>query len=318
MDYGGKHLNAYLKLMRVDQYLKNIIVLLPILFSGYLFDGDRIFHVLLGVLMFCLVSSAVYIMNDIADAKNDASNPAKCNRPIPSGKVKLGSAKLLCISLAAISIAVSFIVLAPWAGFWIGIYCLINIFYSLGLKNIVVLDVAMIVAGFVIRAAYGTLIANLEIGVEVSKWFYFLIAALTSFTTIGKRLNEKRRMIKSGLCIRKVLEKCSERMLLVCLYLALILMNIFYIIWIADIIPICETNPLWTIPFMILFSYKSFLIIVNNHTDHDPFPLFVRDSLWLITLVVLIGSTVITFYVEVPIINGDTSILGMFEKYLGA
>ena len=248
-------MNVYLKLMRIDQYLKNIIVLLPLLFSGYLFVGDKIFHVLVGVLMFCLVSSAVYVMNDIADAKNDASNPAKCNRPIASGRVKLREARILCIALAAISISVSFIVLSPWAGFWIGIYFLINIFYSLGLKNIVVVDVVIIAAGFVIRAIYGTLIANLEIGVDVSKWFYFLIGALTSFTTLGKRLNEKRRMIRTGLCIRKVLEPCSERMLRVCLYLALILMNIFYIIWIADISTICETNPLWTIPFMILFSY---------------------------------------------------------------
>ena len=310
-------MNVYLKLMRIDQYLKNIIVLLPLLFSGYLFVGDKIFHVLVGVLMFCLVSSAVYVMNDIADAKNDASNPAKCNRPIASGRVKLREARILCIALAAISISVSFIVLSPWAGFWIGIYFLINIFYSLGLKNIVVVDVVIIAAGFVIRAIYGTLIANLEIGVDVSKWFYFLIGALTSFTTLGKRLNEKRRMIRTGLCIRKVLEPCSERMLRVCLYLALILMNIFYIIWIADISTICETNPLWTIPFMILFSYKSFIIIIDNQTDHDPFPLFIRDKIWLITLIVLIGSIVITFYVEVPIINGDTSVLDTIKSLTG-
>ena len=308
-------MNVYLKLMRVDQYLKNVIVLLPLLFSGDLFVEWKILPVMLGVLMFCLVSSAVYIMNDIADAKADASNPAKCNRPIASGRVKLTTAKLMCVALAVTSILVSFFVLSPMAGLWIGIYFLINILYSLGLKNIVIVDVVMIASGFVIRAVYGTLIAD----VEISKWFYFLIAALTTFTTVGKRVNEKRRMIKTGLSIRKVLEGCSEQMLLRCLYGALILMNIFYIIWISDLIElnICETNPLWTIPFMVLFSYKSFIIIVNNDTDHDPFPLFVRDKMWLTTFFVLIASIVITFYMVVPIINGDTSVIDELMSLFG-
>ena len=300
-------MNVYLKLMRVDQYLKNVIVLLPLLFSGELFTEWKILPTMLGVLMFCLISSAVYIMNDIADAKTDASNPAKCHRPIASGQVPINNARALCIGLAATAIAVSFIFL-PWmAGVLISIYFVINIFYSMGLKNIVVVDVAMIVSGFVIRAIYGTVIAD----IEISFWFYFMIAALTTFTTVGKRINEKRRMIRTGLCIRKVLEKVPLGVLSVALYCSLILMDIFYVGWIALIYPDpAMTNPLWTIPFMILFSYKSYIIIQNNTTNEDPFPLFVRDKMWLITFFVLIASIVITFYVEVPFINENVFNLG--------
>ena len=294
-------MNIYLKLMRVDQYLKNVIVLLPLLFSGELFVEWKILPTMLGVLMFCLVSSAVYIMNDIADAKGDASNPAKCHRPIASGKVPKKNATILCIALASIAIIVSFLVLSPLAGMWITIYFVINIFYSLGMKNILVVDVVMIVSGFVIRAIYGTIIAD----VTISVWFYYLIAFLTTFTTVGKRINEKRRMEKTGLCVRKVLEKCSLRFLSISLYSALILMNIFFVIWVSDIIPVCETNPLWTIPIMVVFSWKCFVIIQDNTTNEDPFPLFVRDKLWLVTFLVLIASIVITFYVSVPFINGE-------------
>ena len=283
--------------MRVDQYLKNIIVLLPLLFSGELFHDGKILPTLLGVLMFCLVSSAVYVMNDIADAKTDAANPAKCHRPIASGVIPKRNAYALCIGLFAIAALVSFLVLPFMAGVLITVYFGINILYSLGLKNIVVVDVLIIVIGFVIRAFYGTIIAD----IEISKYFYIMIAFLTSFTTIGKRLNEKRRMEKTGLCVRKVLLNCSERMLAISLYLVLILMDIFYVIWISDIIPVCATNPLWTIPIMILFSYKSFVIIDRNETNQDPFPLFVRDKVWLLSLLILISSIVITFYVEVPI-----------------
>ena len=292
-------MNKYLKLMRVEQYVKNIIVLLPLLFSGQLFQDGKILPTLLGVLMFCFVSSAVYVMNDIADAKSDAANPAKCHRPIASGAIPKRNAYILCISLFAIAALVSLFVLPFWSGVWIIIYFVMNIFYSLGLKNIVFLDVAMIVAGFLIRVAYGTIVAD----VEISFYFYFVIAFTLSFTTFGKRLNEKRRMERTGLCVRKVLEKCSERSLAICFYASLILMNIFYVIWVSDIIPVCATNPLWTIPIMVLFSYKCFVIIENNRTNEDPLTLFVRDKVWLLSLIVLIVSIVFTFYVDVPFIN---------------
>ena len=304
-------MNEYLKLMRVDQYVKNVIVLLPLLFSGDLFTDWKIIPTMLGVLFFCLISSAVYLMNDIADADTDAKNPAKCNRPIPSGKIPKKNAYTMCITLAVIAIGGTFIFLPPLAGAWIMIYFMINILYSLGLKEVIIVDVAMIVAGFVIRVFYGTLVAD----VVISPWFYILIVCLITFTTVGKRVNEKRRMNKHGICIRKVLEGVSEESLLVCLYLSLITLNIIFVIWITDLIEmdICETNPLWTIPFMILFSYKCFVIIQNNQTDHDPLPLFVRDKVWILTFLTLIASIVITFYVEVPIINDGISLVNIIS-----
>ena len=314
-------MNKYLKLMRVDQYVKNVIVLLPLLFSGELFTDWKIIPTLLGVLFFCLISSAVYLMNDIADADADAKNPAKCNRPIPSGLIPKRNAYIMCLALAFIAVTGSFLLVplfgvSPLAGGWILIYFMINILYSLGLKEIIIIDVVMIVAGFVIRVFYGTLVAD----VMISSWFYVLIACLTTCTTVGKRVNETRRMNKNGICIRKVLEGISEESLLVCLYLSLILLNIIYVIWITDLIDmdICETNPLWTIPFMILFSYKCFVIIQNNNTDHDPLPLFVRDKVWILTFLTLIVSIVITFYVEVPIINDGVDLVNIISVYSGA
>ena len=316
-------MNKYLKLMRVDQYVKNVIVLLPLLFSGDLFTDWKIIPTLLGVLFFCLVSSAVYLMNDIADAEADAKNPAKCHRPIPSGQIPKRKAYMMCITLALIAIGGSFLLtlvddwnVSPLAGAWIMIYFMINILYSLGLKEVIIIDVVMIVAGFVIRVFYGTIVAD----VIISPWFYVLIACLVTFTTVGKRINEKRRMNKNGICIRKVLEGISEESLLVCLYLSLILLNIIYVIWITDLIEIgiCMTNPLWTIPFMILFSYKCFVIIQGNETDHDPLPLFVRDKIWIITFLTLIASIVITFYVEVPIINEGVDLVNIISVYTGA
>lgn len=312
-------MNIYLKLMRVDQYVKNIIVLLPLLFSGQLFEDGKIFPTLLGVLFFCLISSAVYLMNDIADADADARNPAKSHRPIPSGKVSKRNAYIMCGILAAIAIFGSFMLhplfdVPLLAGAWVMIYFMINILYSLGLKDVIIVDVVMIVGGFIIRVFYGTLVAD----VTISDWLIVMIGCLVTFTTIGKRVNEKRRMKRNGIMIRKVLENVSEESLSVCLYLSLILLNIVFVIWITDIIPLCETNPLWTIPIMILFSYKCFVIIQNNQTDHDPLPLFVRDMIWILTFITLIASIVITFYVEVPIINEGVSIFNIISAAGGS
>ena len=311
---GGEDLNVYLKLMRVDQYLKNIIVLLPLLFSGELMAEGKLLPTLLGVAMFCLISSAVYVMNDIADAKSDAANPAKAHRPLASGVISKRNAFILLAFLVAIPIAVSFIFLPLLSGILITFYFVINISYSLGLKNVVGVDVAFIAAGFVIRALYGTAIAD----VIISMWFYFLIGSLTTFTTLGKRINERRRMDKTGICVRKVLEKCSERTISISLYFSLIFMNFFYVIWIGDLIELnlCATNPLWTIPIMILFSWKCFVIIENNETNEDPFPLFVRDGIWLATLFTLIGSIVITIYIDVPIINGELPVLPQISNLI--
>ena len=307
-------MNIYLKLMRVDQYVKNIIVLIPLLFSGQLFAEGKIFPTLLGVLFFCLISSAVYLMNDIADAEADARNPAKCNRPIPSGRVSKKRAYFMCTLLVIIAIGGSFLLnplfgVPLLAGAWMMIYFFINILYSLGLKDIIIVDVVMIVAGFIIRVFYGTLIAD----VVISDWLFVMIGCLVTFTTVGKRVNEKRRMNRNGIVIRKVLVNVSEESLSVCLYLSLILLNIFYVIWITDIIPLCDTNPLWTIPIMILFSYKCFVIIQNNQTDHDPLPMFVRDKIWILTFLTLVVSIVITFYVEVPIINDGISLFNIIS-----
>lgn len=312
-------MNIYLKLMRVDQYVKNVIVLLPLLFSGQLFEDGKIFPTLLGVLFFCLISSAVYLMNDIADADADARNPAKSHRPIPSGKVSKRNAYIMCGILAAIAIFGSFMLhplfdVPLLAGTWVMIYFMINILYSLGLKDVIIVDVVMIVGGFIIRVFYGTLVAD----VTISDWLIVMIGCLVTFTTIGKRVNEKRRMKRNGIMIRKVLENVSEESLSVCLYLSLILLNIFFVIWITDIIPLCETNPLWTIPIMILFSYKCFVIIQNNQTDHDPLPLFVRDKIWILTFITLIVSIVITFYVEVPLINDGVSIFNIISAAGGS
>ena len=296
-------MNVYLKLMRVDQYIKNVIVLIPLIFSSHLLDEGKLPAALLGALMFCLVSSAVYIMNDIADADADAKNPAKCNRPIASGKVKKKNAYIMCAVLVIIPVLVSLFFMPEFAAAWIVIYFVMNVFYSLGLKNVIVLDVVFIVAGFVIRGLDGSLVAE----IETSKWLYYMIAALVTFTTVGKRVNEKRRMERTGVCIRKVIENVSERTLLIFLYASVLMLNIFYIIWVSGlIVPVdCKTNPLWTIPFMILFSWRSFILIQNNNTDHDPLPYFVRDKMWLLTFIVVLASVIITFYVEVPWINGD-------------
>ena len=172
-------MNKYLKLMRIDNYLKNIIVLLPLLFSGRLFEDGKFAYALLAMLMFCLISSAVYVMNDLADAKTDRINPAKCHRPIASGAIPVRNAFILLAILVIVPLTVSLLVFKPLSAACIGVYFVINIFYSLGLKNVMVVDVALIVSGFVIRVFYGTIVTD----IDISPWFYVLIASIEAMST---------------------------------------------------------------------------------------------------------------------------------------
>lgn len=172
----------FLKLMRVAQWYKNLVIFLPLIFFGHFFDASLLFNVFIGFLSLCFISSVNYIVNDIVDMKRDRHHPEKMGRPLASGSVKVGQALFLIILLAAFSIALA--LLLP-------IYFLISVIalfvstqlYSLFFKNEVFLDIIFIAANFVIRAISGAFIVN----TYVSVWLIFCTFFLSLFLSAGKR-----------------------------------------------------------------------------------------------------------------------------------
>ncbi|MEJ2059889.1 MAG: UbiA prenyltransferase family protein, partial [Gammaproteobacteria bacterium] len=171
-----KRLFALGRLMRPHQWIKNGFVFTGLLFAHRWNEPDMLWRVVLAAAAFCLVSSVVYVLNDIADRERDRSHPTKCRRPVASGEIPVAMALGFWIILLAGGMG-----LGVLAGFDVVpillVYFFLNLAYSLRLKQVVILDVFIIAAGFMLRILAGTL----GVGIPPSQWLLLTGLMLTLF-----------------------------------------------------------------------------------------------------------------------------------------
>lgn len=182
------------KSLRVTQWVKNVVVFAPLLFSGFLFVPGYFTRVSLAFLMFCLLSSAVYLFNDLVDIKRDRLHPFKKNRPIASGKLPVEMAVFLFLLLSGLSLflglTTSMFVLAMMGGYYV-----MNILYSLWLKKVPIVDVFVIATGFILRIYTGAVIVNVHMDV----WFLLTVISASLFLAVGKRRSEMTLLAGSSI-----------------------------------------------------------------------------------------------------------------------
>src|ERR1700712_5583070 len=132
----------YLQLLRPKDWAKNLFLIVPSFFAGQFFVRSRFLHLMEGIVSFCLIASSIYIINDYRDIEDDRKHPVKCNRPLASGKVKKSSAIVICVILLLIGLSLGFIADHSFKFLFIlGIYFIMNLAYSFGLKNIAIIDI---------------------------------------------------------------------------------------------------------------------------------------------------------------------------------
>ena len=188
--------------MRPWQWTKNMLVYAALLFSGTLFVEDKFMLATAAFMAFCLASSGVYFVNDIADVEKDRLNPKKCKRPIAAGKINIPVAYFLAVILFAGGCLISY-ALNENCFFLLAAYILINIGYTFRLKHVVIIDVMIIAAGFVLRAIMGAVV----IGLNMTIWFLLCVMFLSLFLALGKRRHELAAVEDSSLVEgRKVLQ----------------------------------------------------------------------------------------------------------------
>ena len=159
-------MKPYFKLMRVHHYIKNLLVFTALFCSGQMFSIDKLASGTIGFLAFCMTSSTIYIINDIFDLKNDQKHPIKCHRPIASGSVSLSQARIMAVVLFLLSVLCNLLVFRPESTLLLILYFLINLLYSRGLKNVPIIDIAILVTGFFIRILYGASLTE----ITISNW----------------------------------------------------------------------------------------------------------------------------------------------------
>lgn len=192
---------AYIKLLRPKDWAKNFFLFIPLFFAGELFNVSKILLVAVGVFCFCCVASSIYIINDYRDREDDRKHPVKKDRPLASGAASPTIALVLFALLLISGFGVAFYLNVKFA-FLMGVYFVMNMGYSFGLKNVSILDVFIVATGFAIRVKAGGILAE----VPVTTWLNMMVFLLALFMAIGKRRDDVLLSDSSGVHMRKVMK----------------------------------------------------------------------------------------------------------------
>jgi 4-hydroxybenzoate polyprenyltransferase len=296
-------LKLLLKTMRPKQWTKNVFVWAALVFDVKLFDRGPFLRTLATFLLFCLISGAVYIINDLVDIEKDRRHPTKRNRPLASGALNPRFAAIAAGIIVAGSLPVALAVdraaghRAPLLTLILYGYLALMIAYSFWLKNIVIVDVLTIAAGFVLRVAAGVVAVN---AVRFSPWMYVCMVLLALFLALGKRRQEIVLLEGNSGNTRKILEEYNLRFLdeMLALVSSTTVMAYSLYTFSAPNLPPNHSMML-TIPFVLygLFRYL-YLIHVKGETD-PPDVVALKDRPLQIDLL-LFGLIVFAVFYVVP------------------
>jgi 4-hydroxybenzoate polyprenyltransferase len=283
-----------LRLMRPHQWIKNTFVLTGLLFGHAWHNPTLVTQAIIAFVAFCLISSTIYILNDIVDIEQDRHHPSKRKRPLPSGKLKLSTAAAFAVILGSTAMGLASLASSSVVVILL-IYAVMNIAYSLKLKHVVILDVFIIATGFMLRILAGTL----GLGIPPSQWLLLCGLMVTLFLGFSKRRAEIIALSEDKTAHRKVLQDYSPVLLdkMIVVTAAGLIMSYSLYTMNPETIHIHGTaNLIYTVPFVIygVFRYIFLLHHQSRGTDtahdlvRDPHMLIVLLG-WLVTTIALIA-----------------------------
>jgi 4-hydroxybenzoate polyprenyltransferase len=288
-------LRALLKTMRPRQWPKNAFVYAALVFDQQLFHLEAFLRTTAGFILFCLVSSAVYIFNDLADIESDRQHPDKKHRPIASGKLPKPVAWAAGIALVVISLPLGYL-LSPAFFAVLLVYFLLNMAYSLWLKHIAILDVLIIAAGFVLRVHAGVTLIHVE---RFSPWLYVLTSLFALYIGFGKRRSELALLSHGAGAHRKVLD--GYTLVLLDQYITIVsgMTIVVYALYtfFAPNVPANHTMML-TIPFVLYGIFRYLYLIQVSHDAGAPEEVLLSDRPLQLTIVLWGLAAMAVFYLQ--------------------
>ena len=198
-----------LRAMRPRQWAKNVLVFAGLVFDQQLFDGAVVARVFACFVLTCALASAVYLFNDLVDIESDRQHPTKRKRPLASGALSPGLARVAALILSGASVLGAYII-SPRLFIVFALYLVLQFFYNMRLKRVVIVDLIAISAGFVLRVAAGTVIIQVA---QFSPWLYVCTALLALFLVIGKRRQDLRLLRSVGASAHHAMRGYSQELL---------------------------------------------------------------------------------------------------------
>lgn len=280
--------------LRPKQWTKNLLLYLPFVFTinlrwdpAHLRPALEVFgQVTLGFALFCLLSSALYILNDIIDRESDQQHPVKRLRPIPSGALSVGAAGAASAVLGIGALAVS-LVLNPLFGAVALVYAALNVGYSLHLKQVVILDVFAIAAGFVLRAAAGAVV----IDVPISPWLYICTTLGALFLACGKRRNELLTLGQGSAAHRETLREYSTALLDQMIAVITPSLLISYSLYTFSAPNLPKNNAMMlTVPFVVYGIFRYLYLMHVRNLGGSPEDILLSDRPLLVAILLWVAA----------------------------
>ena len=290
---GIRSMNVYFRLLRPHQYIKNGFVFMPLFFSQNMDKMDMVYRTSISFICFCMVASAIYIFNDYMDIEDDQKHPQKRFRPLASGQAHKKIAMLIGYCLACSGLA-----LAVWNAVSttvpLVLYILINIGYSLRLKNIAILDVIIVALGFVCRLFTGAYAA----GLPLSHWIVIMTFLLALFLALAKRRDDVLIYMSTGEKMRLVIAGYNLQFVDAAMTLMSGIVIVSYIMYCTSenvILRVGNDNVYLTALFVVIGIMRYMQIAFVEKNSGNPTRLILKDkilqmtiSAWIITFIVLL------------------------------
>jgi 4-hydroxybenzoate polyprenyltransferase len=286
-------ITALIKSMRPKQWTKNIAVFAALIFDRQLLKINSDIRAFAGFIIFCFISSAVYIINDIIDFESDKKHPTKRLRPIATGQLPFSTAILFALIITISSLIAGFW-LSPVFGILVTIYFFINLLYSKWLKHIVILDVIIIAFGFVLRVASGVSLINVE---RFSPWLYVVTTLLALYIGFGKRRSEISLLNADAIHHRRVLDGYTlpflDQIITIVSSTTIIAYSLYT--FSAPNLP-ADHSMMLTIPFVLYGVFRYLYLIQVKHAGGAPEELLFTDRPLQMTILFFGFLILVIFY----------------------
>lgn len=292
-------MKKYVKLLRVEQWVKNLFVFVPLFFSGNIKNIDLLTKSIFAFIIFSLAASVVYILNDYNDIEADRKHPEKRKRPLASGVISKSQAIAIFAGLIIADIALTFFAQAYFQeSLWkfaiiIGFYFVMNLAYTFKLKHVPIIDISIIAIGFVLRVLAGGYIT----GISISQWAILLTFVLALVLAIGKRRGELINAQVSGKT-RRALDGYNVQFADIALSISITLAIICYLMFTLspEVQARFHARVFYTVIFVV-FAFLRYLqqTLVYNRTE-SPTKIVYRDRYIQITLILWVAAFLIQIY----------------------
>jgi len=285
-------LTALIKTMRPRQWTKNGFIFFGLIFDKQLFLLEPFLRTVAGFFLFCLISSAVYLFNDIADVEADRNHPEKKYRPIASGQLPVNVAFATAMLLTSIAIPLGYW-LSPAFALILAVYLANNLLYSRWLKHVPILDVLLVSSGFVLRVGAGVALITVE---RFSPWLYMITILFSLYIGLGKRRAEMNLLAQGASAHRKVFEGYTIPLLDQYITIVSGMTIVAYSLYTFSAPNLPENHAMMlTIPFVVYGIFRYLQLIQTGHAAGAPDEVALKDRPLQFT-VLLWGLTVIAIF----------------------